>query len=182
MITAALLACALNVAPTTMDAIVTQESGGNQYAIHVNKLTGRQPRPTSALEAVAAAQRYVAMGYSVDLGYAQLNSRNLPKLGYTLEDAFEPCRNLAGGAKILSAFYAKAVLQFGEGQRALMAALSGYNSGSLTAGFSSGYVGRYYINASVLAAPSARSAVAARPFLTTIAYDRPGLDLRLNRD
>ena len=139
---AALLACAVNVAPLTLDAIVRVESGGNPVALHVNHLAGPQPQAADATEAAAIARRYIAAGYSVDLGIMQLNSRNLSSLGYTIETALDPCSNIAGGAEILSAFYGQAAAQYGEGQPALLAALSAYNTGDFARGFANGYVSR----------------------------------------
>ena len=45
MIPAALLACATNVAPITLEAIVQVESGGNSLSVNVNHLAGPQPQP-----------------------------------------------------------------------------------------------------------------------------------------
>jgi type IV secretion system protein VirB1 len=144
MISAALLACAVNVAPTTLEAVVRVESDGNPLAINVNHLPGPQPRPATLAEAVATAQRYVARGYSVDLGLMQVNSRNLAALDYSIEQVLNPCANVKAGATILTADYAEAVRSHGEGQAALQAALSAYNTGSFYRGFENGYVARYY--------------------------------------
>ena len=120
------------------------ESGGNPLAINVNHLAGPQPRPATLAEAVATAQSYVARGYSVDLGLMQVNSRNLAALGITIEQVLDPCANVRAGAAILTANYAEAVRSRGEGQGALQAALSAYNTGSFYRGFENGYVARYY--------------------------------------
>ena len=144
MIAAALLACAANVAPVTLEAVVRVESGGNPLAINVNHLLGPQPHPATLAEAVAIAERYVARGYSVDLGLMQVNSRNLTALGTTIEQVLDPCANVKAGAAILTANYAEAVRSRGEGQGALQAALSAYNTGSFYRGFANGYVARYY--------------------------------------
>ena len=144
MIAAALLACAANVAPVTLEAVVRVESGGNPLAIHVNRLVGMQPHPATLAEAVATAQHYVAGGYSVDLGLMQVNSRNLVPLGTTIAQVLDPCANVRAGAAILTATYAEAVRSRGEGQAALQAALSAYNTGNFDRGFSNGYVARYY--------------------------------------
>ena len=175
MLSAALLACAVGVAPSTMDAIVAVESGGHSLAMHVNGWSGVQPHADTVQEAVATAQRFIATGYSVDLGLGQLNSRNLSRFGMSVADAFDDCKNLAASGAVLSGFYGQAVQRFGEGQDALKAALSGYNTGDLTRGFSNGYVGKYYISASVPVLVSTNKKVAppVMPF-TTVAYDRPG--------
>ena len=144
MIAAALLACAANVAPVTLEAVVRVESGGNPLAINVNHLPGPQPRPATLAEAVATAESYVVRGYSVDLGLMQVNSRNLTALGISIEQVLDPCANVKAGAAILTANYAEAVRSHGEGQGALQAALSAYNTGSFYRGFENGYVARYY--------------------------------------
>ena len=144
MIPAALLACALNVHPVTLEAIVRVESGGNPLALNVNKLPGLQPRAASVADAVREAERYIARGHSVDLGLAQINSRNLPRLGLTIEQVLDPCTNIAAGGRILTANYADASQRWGEGQVALRAALSAYNTGNFSAGFRNGYVAKYY--------------------------------------
>ena len=137
--------CAPHVAPATVQRIIKVESGNDPLAINVNK--GARPRkPRTAAEAAAIVKRILATSgpeVSVDMGLMQVNSRNLAALGYTVEEMFEPCTNIAAGASVLTAFYRRAAVNFGPGQSALMAALSAYNTGSFTAGFSNGYVARY---------------------------------------
>lgn len=156
---AALLACALNVSPVTVEAIVSVESGGNPIALNVNKLRGPQPRAASAAEAVRIAEGYIALGYSVDLGMMQVNSLNLADLGYSVGQVLDPCTNIAAGGRILAANYAKAAKQMGEGQEALKAALSKYNTGDFERGFRNGYVARYYGPGAVPALADARRVV-----------------------
>jgi type IV secretion system protein VirB1 len=74
----------------------------------------------------------------------QVNSRNLATLGVTVEQVFDPCTNIRSGATILTANYAQAVRTRGEGQPALKAALSAYNTGDFYRGFANGYVAHYY--------------------------------------
>ena len=144
MIPAALLACALNVAPVTLEAVIRVESGGDPLSLNVNRLAGPQPHAATIAEAVTLAQGYIARGYSVDLGLMQVNSRNLDALGYTIEQVLDPCTNIRGGAAILTVDYAEAARSKGEGQGALQAALSAYNTGSFYRGFANGYVAKYY--------------------------------------
>ena len=143
MIPTALLACALNVSPVTLEAVARVESGGNSLALNVNRLSGPQPHPVSVVEAVRIAESYIARGYSVDMGLMQVNSRNLPALGYTVEQVLDPCTNVAAGGRILTANYADAARRMGQGQPALQAALSAYNTGNFSAGFRNGYVAKY---------------------------------------
>ena len=108
MIAAALLACAANVAPVTLEAVVRVESGGNPLAVTVNHLAAPQQHPATLAEAVAIAQATIARGYSVDLGLMQVNSRNLAALGISIAQVLDPCTNLKAGAAILTADYAEA--------------------------------------------------------------------------
>jgi type IV secretion system protein VirB1 len=136
--------CAPHVHPATIERIIQVESGGNALSVNVNRLAAQPPRATTTDDAKAIARAYIANGYSVDLGAMQVNSGNLPSLGLTLDTIFDPCVNVRAGATILSADYAAAAARLGEGQAALAAALSAYNTGDFARGFANGYVGRYY--------------------------------------
>ena len=137
--------CAPNVAPQTVAAIVQTESRGHPWALNVNG--ARQPRtPNSAADAAAIAKRYVAAGYSVDLGLGQINSRNMRKLGLTWETVFDPCTNIAALGRILSENY-RAMADGRHPQTALRLALSMYNTGDASRGFRNGYVAKVVSNA-----------------------------------
>jgi type IV secretion system protein VirB1 len=136
--------CAPNVNPRTMTAVVRVESGGNRLALHDNTLR-RSFSPVDDTEAVAWASQLVGMGHSVDIGLSQINSANLPRLGLSVSDAFDPCTNLRAGATILGEDYASAEARFGPGQMALRRALGAYNTGSL-------FAGQTYVNAILVAA------------------------------
>ncbi|MBB4642689.1 type IV secretion system protein VirB1 [Rhizorhapis suberifaciens] len=136
------------MAPETIAAIVQTESHGNELAIGVNGLA-RQPAPASSIvQAVQIARYYVGKGYSVDLGLGQINSRNMKALGLTWDNVFDPCTNLAAAAVVLSGNY-RGVRAGLHPQRALRIALSMYNTGSQSRGFSNGYVGKVIGNAGV---------------------------------
>ena len=97
-------------------------------------------RPTSIGEAVQWAKWFYAHGLTVSIGLMQINAEHLPAMGLSLEQAFEPCTYLRTGWTILNAKYRAAAAVVGKGQLALHAAISAYNSGSLTGGFDNGYV------------------------------------------
>lgn len=142
---ALILACAPTVAPATIQQIIQVESKGDPLAIGVNG--GRLPRPAkNAADAAALARAAIQQGYSVDLGLMQVNSKNLARLGYTVEDMFDSCKNLAAGAKVLTDFYVRATARHSDPQVALRLALSAYNTGSFSRGFRNGYVSRYFPN------------------------------------
>lgn len=138
-------ACAPAVAVQTMQALIKVESDSDPLALSANR-SGRAVRlqVDNITEAIQLAKAEIKAGNTVDIGLAQINSANLKKLGYSVERAFDPCANLRGASEILSSAYAGAVRLHGEGQTALRAALSAYNTGDYQRGFSNGYVARYY--------------------------------------
>lgn len=137
--------CAPNVAPQTVAAIVQTESHGRPFALNVNG-GSQPPAQVDAASAAATAQRYIAAGYSVDLGLAQINSRNMRWLGLTWDTVFDPCTNVAALGRILTQNY-NAAIPGRDPQTALRVALSLYNTGSSTRGFRNGYVAKVVGNA-----------------------------------
>ena len=122
--------CAPTVAPATVLAIVQTESRGDPFALNVNG--GRQPtRQSNTTVAAATAQRYIAAGYSVDLGLGQINSRNMRWLGLTWETVFDPCTNVAALGRVLTTNY-NAAKAGRDPQAALRVALKrpGFSGGS----------------------------------------------------
>lgn len=137
--------CAPTVAPATMQRIIRVESAGRAHAIgyHITK-DGRTYRlttqPKTPDEAVRWARWLLENGYRFDAGVAQVNSNNFRRLGLTPETVFDPCSNIGAGGKILTEFYQGAIRQYGEGQNAVRAAISAYQTGSFTRGWGTGYV------------------------------------------
>lgn len=134
--------CAPNVAPATLLAIVRTESGLDPLAIGVNGRPAASVHARSRAEAIGAAQRLATAGRNIDLGLGQINIRNLSWLGLSIEDAFDPCRNLEAASRVLALGYRRGVAEAGPGQRALRIAFSLYNTGHPTRGFANGYVAR----------------------------------------
>lgn len=95
-----LASCAPMVDPVTMSAVVQNESGGNPLAIHDNA-TGKSYSPKAINDAVDIAKRLIAAGHSVDLGLAQINSRNLKWVGMTVEQVLDSCSNLQASQQVL---------------------------------------------------------------------------------
>lgn len=147
--------CAPTVAPQTVAAIVQTESHGRPFALNVNG--GSQPPPqANAASAAATAQRYIAAGYSVDLGLGQINSRNMRWLGLTWETVFDPCTNIAALGRVLTQNYNSAIAGR-DPQTALRVALSLYNTGSSSRGFRNGYVAKVVGNAGIAEAVTAQA-------------------------
>lgn len=132
--------CAPQVAPQTMAAIAHVESRFNPYAIGVNRGDRLTRQPRSREEAIRTARSLLAQGKNIDLGLAQINSANMTWLNLSVEDAFDPCKNLAAGARVLTTNYRSVVSTAPSQQHALRVALSMYNTGSQSRGFGNGYV------------------------------------------
>lgn len=131
--------CAPDVHVTTITAIVRHESGFNPLAIGVNGKPGRSIFPKSRQEAVDEVRKLQAKGASFDAGYGQINNANWKWLGITPENVFDPCTNLKAAQRVLVQCY-EGASKAHQGQAALHAALSCYNTGNYTYGLKNGYV------------------------------------------
>ena len=112
------LQCAPSVDPHMLVGIGQNEFGLETQILHDNT-TGRVLRGDGVIDAAALL---ISAGHSVDLGVMQINSRNLGLLGLSLTDAFDPCRSVAGAARLIALF-------------------SQYNTGSPSRGIANGYAG-----------------------------------------
>lgn len=133
------VACAPQVAPETLTTVAQIESQLDPLAIGDNT-AHRSYHPHKKAEAVDLARQLMAEGHILDVGLMQVNQRNWNWLGLTLEDAVDPCRSIAAGATVLTAF-------------------SSYNTGSPSRGFVNGYVARVVAAASDIKLPQARNNV-----------------------
>lgn len=134
--------CAPSVAPEIMEKLVRAESGFNHFAIGVNGAERRSYNPTSKEDAVRIARDLIAQGHSIDMGLGQINSANLDWLGLTVNTVFDSCTNLKASERVLRDGYERARNQGSDPETALHQALSAYNTGTFTRGFSNGYVER----------------------------------------
>lgn len=133
--------CAPSINIHTLASVVRHESQLNPYAININGGSQLERQPTNKAEAIATAQRLLDRGDNIDVGLGQINSANFGWLGLSLSDLFTPCQNITAAARVLSACYQRGVTDVGRpGQAALHEALSCYNTGTLTNGFTNGYV------------------------------------------
>ena len=126
-------ACAPQVHPTTIRAMVSAYATHNELAIGV--VAGAlQRQPASLAEAVATAQDLEAKGLDFSIGLVQIDRRKLATYGLDYAQAFDPCRNLSVGAAILSDCYLKEPSAALEPQLALRNALSCYYGGGQDSG------------------------------------------------
>lgn len=144
------LACAPNIHPITLHALISHESRAHQYAIGVNR-KGKHLRqqPRTLTEATAAAQGLIDQGIDFDAGLGQINVRNWAWLNLDTKTVFDPCRNLAAAQKVLAECYTRSLSRHKAPQQALRAALSCYNTGNFTRGFTNGYVGKILAKADI---------------------------------
>jgi len=137
--------CAPLVHPTTARAIVVTESAYNPNAIGV--VAGhleRQPRHLN--EALATAAALQRRGHNFSVGLAQINVHNLDRIGLSLADGFDACKNLGAMQTVLAECFDRAGSKI-DAQAAVRRALSCYYSGNFTTGFRRGYVSRVVGNA-----------------------------------
>lgn len=152
--------CAPDVATQAVVPLVVTESGGDDLSINVNR--GPRVRASSVAEGAALVRRYMAQGYTVDVGLAQINSANFARLGVTVEQAFDPCTNLHLASSMLQEGYGLASRHY-TGLDAISATYSLYNTGTLTRGFRNGYVERVWSAASGLGTIAAAPPIPGAP-------------------
>lgn len=135
-----LATCAPNSDPRFFASIVSVESTNPRFGFPDSNAIGDNSAhtayyPANRQSAVALATQLVAQGHNLDLGLAQVNSSNLPGLGRSVADAFNPCVDLQMGERILVGGWNTALAHYGSGAPifALMdATASEYNSNTLT--------------------------------------------------
>ncbi len=151
--------CAPGDSVATLASVAKTESGFDTLAIHDNT-AGVTFQPTNEDQARALAHSLiVGRGHSVDLGLMQINSANFQRIGLSIDDAFDACRSLSAGARILKDGY----------QQALRVAFSRYNTGDAERGFANGYVRRVEIaSASLPAIGSLPSSVDTKPVTASL--------------
>lgn len=138
---ALMLACLSGqLEPALSLAIIEQESGGDPIALNVNRFHGERPAPATAHQTIEQAEHFIEAGFSVDVGLMGINSRNFDRLGLSLEQAVQPCANIAAGERILVENLDTARQRYPGHADRLSVALSLYNTGSPTRGIANGYV------------------------------------------
>lgn len=159
--------CAPQVHPMTIGYLVAGESNNNPFAININHGAQLVRQPRSRDEAQATIYWLDRRGANYDVGLGQVNSTNFRRLGVTGESLLDPCTNLRASQAVLSDCYASAAKSVGQGQAALLRAMSCYNTGSQRRGFDNGYVGRFVSIARAYSIPALSGAVVANDSLVT---------------
>ena len=156
-----LMMCAPAVDPVTMAAIIKQESGGKPWVIN-NNSTKKSSFFDSMAEAVAAARAAIDNGESIDMGLAQINNKNLKNLGIAVDQIFDPCTNIAAGAKILEYGFKET--------GSLQGALSMYNTGKVNSKIGSEYAKKVFSQAGVTVPAIPNGELASLPNLNSQSY------------
>ena len=156
-----LMMCAPAVDPVTMSAIIKQESGGRPWVIN-NNTTKKSSFFDSMAEAVAAARAAIDNGESIDMGLAQINSKNLKNLGIAVDQIFDPCTNIAAGAKILEYGFKET--------GSLQGALSMYNTGKADSKIGNLYAKKGFSQAGVAVPAIPDGQLASLPGLKSQSY------------
>jgi type IV secretion system protein VirB1 len=131
------LSCAPAVERSTLRAVAAVESHFDPLAVRDNS-THESLMPQNLPAAVALARNRMKLGHSVDIGLMQINNANLATLGMSVEAAFDECRSLAAGGRILLSAFAVGSSE-SERQAAILISLSRYNTGRALAGIANGY-------------------------------------------
>jgi type IV secretion system protein VirB1 len=150
-------ACAPQVHPTTMHALIAVESAGNPFAVSINR-PGRAglgdvdlpvfTQPHTANEARRLVQTLHAAGYSTSVGLAQINTENLTVWRLPLTALLDPCMNLLLAQRVLidcdrisaRSPPVNATIRLNE-------TLSCFNSGDPSTGIANGYAARVHLAA-----------------------------------
>ncbi|WP_081621882.1 transglycosylase SLT domain-containing protein [Ancylobacter sp. FA202] len=131
--------CAPMVDPAALAAIVRLESSFNPLAIRVHSDAVLKGQPATKQAAVAAANDLLAKRAEFSLGLGGLSVEIGRKYGLSLEEMFDPCRNLAVTGELLAG-YLRASAKAGAGDGAFGAAFARYfGQGEEEAGYLAGY-------------------------------------------
>ncbi|NIY83726.1 lytic transglycosylase domain-containing protein [Vibrio hepatarius] len=130
--------CQSQVDASILKRLIDTESSRNPYAIGVVGVkTVNQPK--TKLEAIQIAIDLDNRGFRYSLGLMQINNKNFPAYGMTIETAFDPCTNINVGADIYAKCYhrAKANTPSKAHQLLLDDAASCYYANNFTQGYQS---------------------------------------------
>jgi type IV secretion system protein VirB1 len=152
--------CAPSAAVDTLQAVALTESAMHPYALSLNYpatvaanngLHNQEVfltrQPTTLAEAIRWTSWFHRHGYTVSIGLMQINSENATRYGVTVRELFDPCTNVAVGARLLGEIYSSTSHGGRADVGALVSTFSAYNSGSFTAGIKNGYAATVMNNA-----------------------------------
>ncbi len=152
--------CAPNAAVDTLGAVALTESALHPYALSLNYpatvaayngLHNQEVyltrQPATLPEAIHWTRWFHSRGYTVSIGLMQINSENAARYGVAVRQLFDPCTNVAIGARLLGEIYSTTPHSGKPDINALFSTFSLYNSGSFTTGLKNGYASTVMSNA-----------------------------------
>ena len=96
--------CVPGADPKPLAAIVKRASGHEPLSFDFDSGRGGPMKllGSSKAEAIQLASELVIAGHRVRIGLAGIDSRDLDKLGASIADAFDPCRNLNAAVRLIT--------------------------------------------------------------------------------
>ncbi len=94
--------CAPGAPAEPLAAIVRRASDFEPLAIRTVTTNSVAIQATSTAEAVQLTSELVIAGHQVRIGLAQIDTRDLTRIGLSLADGFEPCAHVKAAARLLS--------------------------------------------------------------------------------
>jgi type IV secretion system protein VirB1 len=144
--------CAPSAALDTLQAVALTESALHPFALSLNypatvaAYNGLQNQevylsrqPETLAEAIHWTRWFHGHGYTVSIGLMQINSENAARFGVKVRQLFDPCINVAIGARMLGEIYSTTQHSAKPDVSSLMSTFSAYNSGSFTTALKNGY-------------------------------------------
>ncbi|EKH8549319.1 lytic transglycosylase domain-containing protein [Salmonella enterica] len=128
------LQCAPDIAPQTLNAVVSVESARNPYVV-ANVTDNTSHYFAEKEKATAFLNKLESDNKNYSAGIMQINSANFKTLGLNNNSVLDPCINIRAGAVILKRCWNKAISVNPDEQKALRDAMSCYYSGNFTRGY-----------------------------------------------
>lgn len=128
--------CQNQVDASILKRLIDNESSRNPYAIAVVGAKAIN-QPDNQADAIQIATDLENEGFNYSLGLMQINKKNFPAYGLTIETAFDACTNIEVGADIFAQCYHRAKQQSSDKthQQLLDDAASCYYSGNFSRGY-----------------------------------------------
>ena len=102
--------CQSQVDASILKRLIDNESSRNPYAIAVVGANAIN-QPNTIEDAIQIATDLDKDGFNYSLGLMQINKKNFPAYGLTIEQAFDACTNIEVGADIYAKCYQRAKQQ-----------------------------------------------------------------------
>lgn len=130
--------CAPQVEIGMFAAIAHLASDFKPFAITINGDYPLADQPQTKAEGIETAAALAADGMNISIGLTGLNFEDLPRLGISVSDAFDPCINLKTSGRLLTEYHAAAT-QAGSPHPAVEMLRAFFGRGDIESGKNAGY-------------------------------------------